>query len=212
MSWQEISGVRVVVAAFGILYGITGIIAGIFEILQGNNAPDGFLISTIGSNYLMTDDFTYFAITIIPNFLLTGILAVIVSCLIVIWSIAFVHKKYGVPVLLALSITQMLVGGGWVIDLAIITCVLATRIGKPLNWWRSHLPQNIQFWLTKLFPFSIIVYAIVAFSMLNFTILGVNNRTFIDLISILAAFMFVPMLLMIFGGLAYDIQRLGNSE
>ncbi|MFX0125844.1 MAG: hypothetical protein ACFFAE_19635 [Candidatus Hodarchaeota archaeon] len=212
MSWQEISGVRVVVAAFGILYGITGIIAGIFEILQGNNAPDGFLISTIGSNYLMAEDFTYFAITIIPNFLLTGILAVIVSWLIVIWSIAFVHKKYGVPVLLALSITQMLVGGAWVIDLAIITCVLATRIDKPLNWWRSHLPENIQLWLTKLFPFSIIVYAIVAFSMLNLTILGVNNRMFIDIIGILAAFMFVPMLLMIFGGLAYEIQRQDISE
>jgi hypothetical protein len=207
VSWQKISGVRIVVAAFGILYGITGIIAGIFEILQGNNAPDGFLISTIGSNYLMADDFTYFAVTIIPNFLLTGILAVIVSCLIVIWSIAFVHKKYGVLVLFILSIAQMLVGGAWVIDLAIITCILATRIDKPLNWWRSHLPENIQLWLTKLFPSSIIVYAIVAFSMLNLTILGVNNRTFIDIIGILAAFMFVPMLLMIFGGLAYEIQR-----
>ena len=198
------------VAAFGILYGITGIIAGIFEILQGNKAPDGLLISTIGSNYLMADDFTYFAVTIIPNFLLTGILAVIVSCLIVIWSVAFVHRKYGVPVLFVLSITQMLVGGAWVIDLALITCLLATRIDKPLNWWRSHLPQKIQLWLTKLFPFSIIVYAIVAFSMLILTILGVNNRTFIALIGILAAFMFIPMLLMIFGGLTYDIQKQHN--
>ncbi|MFX1517663.1 MAG: hypothetical protein ACFFC6_15270 [Promethearchaeota archaeon] len=212
MSWQEISGIRVVVAAFGIFYGVTGIIAGFFEILQGNTAPDGFIISTIGSNYTMADDFTYLAVTIIPNFLLTGILAVIVSSLIIIWSIAFVYKKYGVLVLFVLSITQMFVGGAWVIDLAIITCVLATRIDKPLNWWRSHLPQNIQLWLTKFLPFSIIVYAIVAFSMLNLTILGVNNRTFIDLIGILAAFMFVPMLLMIFGGITYDIQGQHNSE
>jgi hypothetical protein len=48
--------------------------------------------------------------------------------------------------------------------------------------------------------------------MLNLTILGVNNKAFIDIIGILAAFMFVPMLLMIFGGLAYEIQRHPYSE
>ena len=205
--WQRINGIRVVVAAFGIFYGLTGVIAGFFEILQGNTAPNGFVISTIGPNYSMADDFTYFAVTIIPNFIITGILAIIISFLIIVWTVAFVHKKYGVIILLILSITQMLVGGGWVIDLALITCILATRIDKPLNWWRSHIPQNIQLWLTKLFPFSIIVYAIVALSMNVLSVLGVNNEAFIDLIGILAAFMFIPIILMILGGLAQDIQR-----
>jgi len=207
ISWQKINGMRVVVAAFGIFYGLTGVIAGFFEILQGNTTPNSFVISTIGPNYSMANDFTYFAVTIIPNFLITGILAILISCLIIIWAVAFVHKKYGVTILLILSITQMLVGGGWVIDLALITCILATQIDKPLNWWRSHLPKNIQLWLTKLFPFSVIVYAIVALSMNVLSILGVNNKAFIDLIGILAAFMFIPIVFMIFGGLAHEIQR-----
>ncbi len=204
---QNFNGTRVVVAAFGILCGLTGIIAGFFEILQGNNAPSGFVISTIGPNYSMADDFTYFAITIIPNFLLTGILAIIISSLVIIWSVIFVHKKYGVIILLALSIMQMLVGGGWVIDLATITCILATRIDKPPNWWRSHLPGNLRLWLAKLLPISLICYAIVAFSMLVLSILGVNDIVLIRFIELLAAVMFIPMLLMIFGGLAQDLQR-----
>jgi len=110
--------------------------AGLFEARQGSVAPSGYVISTIGSNYVSADDFTYFAITFVPNLFLTGILAVIVSCLVIIWSVRFVHKKNGALILLGLSVAQMLVGGGWVIDLSVLSCILAIRIGKPLNWWR----------------------------------------------------------------------------
>jgi len=212
LKWQNINGIRVVVAAFGILCGLTGIIAGCFEIRQGNIVPSGFIISTIGPNYSMADDFTYFAVTIIPNLLITGILAIIVSCLVIMWSVRFVHKKNGVLILLGLSITQMLVGGGWVIDLATITCILATRIDKPSNWLRSHLPTNFRLWLTKLLPFSLVIYTIISFSMLVLTILGANDVTLIKPIELLAAAMFIPILLMIFGGLAHDIQRQLNVD
>lgn len=212
LDWQNVSGIRVIVAAFGILCGLTGIIAGCFEVQQGNIATSGFVISTIGPNYSMADDFTYFAVSIIPNFLVTGILAIIVSCLVIMWSVRFVHKKNGVLILLGLSIMQMLVGGGWVIDLAIMTCVLATRIDKPLNWWHSHLPAKLQPWLAQLLPFSLVLYAIISFGMLVFTILGVHDTTLIKSIEILAAIMFIPILLMIFGALSHDIQRQINND
>lgn len=205
--WRNVNGTRIVVAAFGILCGLTGLIAGCFEVRQGNIAPSGFVISAVGPNYSMADDFTYFAVTIIPNLFITGILAIAVSCLVIIWSVRFTHKKNGVPVLLGLSITQMLVGGGWVIDLAIMTCILATRIDRPLNWWRAHLPTKLRLWLAKLLPSSLVVYTIISFSMLFLTILGVNDVTYLKPMEILAAAMFIPILLMIFGGLAHDIQR-----
>lgn len=123
--WRNVSGLKIVVAAFGILCGLTSIIAGFFEIRQGNIAPSGLVISTIGSSYIMANDFTYFAITIIPNLLVTGILSIIISGLVIIWSVRFVRRKNGALILLALSIMQMLVGGGWMIDLAIITCAHA---------------------------------------------------------------------------------------
>jgi hypothetical protein len=212
LNWQNINGIRLVVAGFGILCGLTGIIAGCFEVLQGNISPSGLIISTIGPNYIMADDFTYFAITIIPNLLITGILAIIVSSSVIIWSVRFVHTKNGVLILLGLSMIQMLVGGGWVIDLATITSILATRIDKPLEWWRSHLPKKFQYWLTKLFPPSLLGYAIISLSMLVLTIVGVNDVTVIQPMEILATTMFLPILLMILGGLAHDIQRqFGNS-
>ena len=205
-------GVRVVVAAFGVLCGLSGIIAGCFEVRQGNTAPSGFIISTIGPNYSMAEDFTYFAVTIIPNFFITGILAIIVSSLVILWSVKYVQKKNGVLIFLGLSITQMLVGGGWVIDLALMTCIIATRIDKSLNWWRSHLPTKLRLWLVQLLPFSLVVYMIISFGMLVFTILGVDDATLIKPIEILAVAMFLPILLMIFSALAHDIQRKINND
>ncbi|MHA1136141.1 MAG: hypothetical protein ACTSSE_06600 [Candidatus Thorarchaeota archaeon] len=188
---QNLSGLRIVVAAFGILSGLTGMIAGIFEILQGNVAPSSFEISSIGSTYSMADDFTYHATTLIPNFLVTGILAFIVSFTVMIWSVKFVERKYGVFTLFILCISQVLVGGAWVIDIAIIMCLLATRINKPLNWWRSHLIGRTRDWFAKLFPLSLVCYAIISGAMLVFTIFGVNSSILIDVLSLLATAMFI---------------------
>jgi len=43
--------------------------------------------------------------------------------------------------------------------------------------------------------------------MLGITIFGVNDASLSDLLGVLAAAMFIPLLLMIFGGFAYDIRR-----
>ena len=43
--------------------------------------------------------------------------------------------------------------------------------------------------------------------MLGLTILGVNDVTLIKSLEILTVTMFIPILLMIFGGLAHDIQN-----
>ena len=101
----------------------------------------------------------------------------------------------------------MLVGGGWVIDLAIITCLLATRINKPLNYWRKNLPVNIRIVLIKLFPFSFYAYTLVSLSMLVLTIIGVNSNVLIKLLEPLAVVMLIPIILLIFGGITYDIQK-----
>jgi hypothetical protein len=207
LDWRGVDGTRLVVAAFGVLCGLTGVIAGLFEVRQGGVAPTGFVISTIGSNYATADDFTYFAVTVVPNMFLTGVLAVAVSCLVIYWSVRRVHKENGALIMLGLSAAQMLVGGGWVIDLSLVSCVLATRIGKPLNWWRTHLPAHLRLWLAGLFPFSLVAYAFVSLAMLALTVLGVNDATYLKPMEPLAASMFVPVLLMIFGGLAHDIRR-----
>jgi hypothetical protein len=202
-----LKGTRLVVAAFGTLCGLTGVIAGIFEVLQGNISTDGFVISTIGPNYLMYQDFTYYAVTIIPNFLITGILAIITSSIVILWSVRYVQREKGALILFALSVVQVLVGGGWVIDLGFIASVLATRIDNPIDWWHRNLNDKIRYWLKWVFPFSVAAYSLISLCMLVLSITGVNSEASIRQLEFLAAAMFVPVLLMIIGGMAYDINK-----
>ena len=214
---KNINATRVVVAAFAMLCGFTGIIAGYFEILQGNVAPDGLIISTIGPEHSMWTTYniyelmeTYSALTIIPNFLLTGIAAIIVSCLVIIWAVWFIHKKHGVIIFLLLSIIQLLVGGAFVMDMAIITGITATRINKPLRWWRSHLSNKMKRSFAMIWPWSLMFYTILSFILLGITILGLNNVELLEYLDIAATLMFIPIILMIVGGFAYDIQKLSD--
>jgi len=205
---------RIVVVAFAMLCGLTGIIAGYFEILQGNVAPDGLIISTIGPDHSMWTTYSiyelmepYSALTIIPNFLLTGIASIIVSCLVIIWAVGFIHKKYGVIIFLFLSILQLLVGGAFVMDLAIITGFTATRINKPLRWWRSHLSDKMKRLFAIIWPWSLMFYIVLSIILLGITIFGLNNVAFLRYLDTAAALMFIPLILMIIGGFAYDIQK-----
>ena len=200
-------GLRLVVASFGILCGLTGIIAGIFEVLQGNNPTGGFVISTIGPEYTMYNDFTYYAVTIVPNFILSGVLAITISSLVMFWSIRYIHRRHGALILLMLSVAQMLVGGGWVIDLGFMASILATMIGKPLDWWSRNLPDRIITMLVRLFPLSIIVYGLISLGMLVISIIGVNSEALLNLLEPLAAAVFFPMIIMILGGIAIDVKK-----
>jgi hypothetical protein len=177
-----LAGLRLVVASFGILCGFTGIIAGIFEVLQGNISTNGYIISTIGPKYTMYQDFTYYAITMIPNLRITGLLAIISSSLVIRWSLKYAHSKNGALVLLILSIIQMLVGGGFVIDLGIMASILAARIDMPLDWWKRNLPNSAKEWLIKLFPYSVVGYALISLSMLVLSVMGVNSESLIKLL------------------------------
>jgi hypothetical protein len=48
--------------------------------------------------------------------------------------------------------------------------------------------------------------------MLALTVLGVNDVTMVEPMEILAAFMFIPMLSMVFGGIAHDITKQMNTD
>ena len=211
---KNINATRIVVIAFAMLCGLTGLIAGCFEIIQGNVAPDGTIISTIGPEHSLWATYSvyelmepYSALTIIPNFLFTGIAAIIVSCLVIIWAIGFIHKKHGVIIFLLLTIAQLFVGGAFVMDMAIITSITATRINKPLKWWNSHLSEKVKRSLAIVWPWSLMFYTILSIVLLGITIFGLYYESLFDYLEIAATLMFIPIILMIIGGFAYDIQK-----
>jgi protein-S-isoprenylcysteine O-methyltransferase Ste14 len=211
---KNMNATRIVVIAFAMLCGFTGIIAGYFEIFQGNVTTNGLMISTIGPEYSMWTTYSiyelmepYSALTIIPNFLITGITAIILSCLVIIWAVWFIHKKHGIIIFLLLSIIQLLVGGAFVMDMAIITSIVATRINKPLRWWRSHLSDKAKRFFALIWPWSLMFYTILSIILLGITFFGLNNVELLDYLDIAASIMFIPLIFMIICGFVYDIQK-----
>lgn len=123
------------------------------------------MIDAIGPLQRLWEHAAETALTIVPSFLVTGILAIIVGLLLVIWAAVFVDTRFGPAVLLLLSVILFLVGGGFApILLSVLAFAAATRIGKPLGWWRSHLPPGMRRFLARLWPW-VLVAAVLSFVM-----------------------------------------------
>jgi hypothetical protein len=210
---KNISAARVVASTFGALVGLAGIDHGIFEILQGNVAPDGVMVAAIGPRQRFWEHGAEPALTIVPNFLVTGILAVIAGLLITLWAVAFVHRKHGAWVLLLLSIALFLVGGGFApIFMAILASLAATRIDRPATGWRRILPGGVRDSLAKIWPGVLIAFVLLFIISVIIAIFGwpltlfFDASTTVNLLNICAFTMVGLMLLSVLAGLMYDIQ------
>jgi hypothetical protein len=101
------------------------------------------------------------AMTIIPSFQITGVLAVIFGIIVMVWSAFLIQKKQGGLVLILLCIPLLLFGGGIFPPLiGIIAGALGTRISKPLNPERSRLPGGLLRFLAVLWPWSLVLYVL----------------------------------------------------
>lgn len=191
----------------GILAGIMGIEHGIGEVLEGNRPTGGVFI-------LSWPDSAFFAImagepamTLIPNYLLTGLLAILFSCLfLTALAKPGLHPR-AIPLLLALLILMLLAGAGFGPPiLGMIAVLIALKRDSPLKLW-SKLPIAFHSVLSTLWPWSfglcllgwLMLFpgaALIVF----FT--GVDNALLM-LIPILAAFAFIPITLLL--GFSRDI-------
>ncbi len=102
--------IAVLASALGIFAGLGGgVLHGIGEVLQGSVAPNGIMIEGWPALQVVAGEP---AMTIVPNFLLTGILAIIVGIIVTIWAGKLIQHKSGGLILILLSIVMLLVGGG----------------------------------------------------------------------------------------------------
>ncbi len=94
--------------------------------------------------------------TVIPNFLVTGIVAMVIGVAIIVWSTVFVQRKHGAAVLFLLSIALLLLGGGFgPISLLVVACMAAAMIGSPLTWWRIYPPDALRRFLAAIWQWSL---------------------------------------------------------
>lgn len=123
-----LSKTRVAASAIGIFGGLGGASHGPGEMLQGNIAPNGLVIEAWPELTVLAGEP---AMTIIPSFLVTGVLTIIFGLLVAVWAAKFVQRKNGGLVLILLSIIILLVGGGLFPPVfGVVAGIIGTRI-KP---------------------------------------------------------------------------------
>lgn len=166
---------RINVATIGTIFGIAGMSHGFFETLQGNTPTGGLFINAIaaGSSWTRWQDGGEGAFTLVPNFLLTGILAMSVGLAVIIWSIGFVHKPRGPLVFLLLFVLLFSVGGGiGQVIFFIPAWAVATRIHQPLRWWRRVLAPPVRRVLASAWPWLLTAASLTILVALHIAIFG----------------------------------------
>ena len=145
---------KLITSILGTTLAIAAFHHGFFEFLQGNKATGGVLIQAIGEQHRFWVYGTEEAITIIPNYLFSGLLTMVISIFAAIWSIGFIGRKHGSLVFLLAFIALTLVGGG----LGHIVFFLpvygySTRINKKLIFWSKVFPKNARRIIGNFWPF-----------------------------------------------------------
>jgi len=172
-SFSCVNATRVIVTTIGVIFGIAGFNHGFFEFLQGNTPTDGLVIQAIGEAQRFWALGTEEAFTIIPNFLISGLLSMALGLTIVVWSLWFIPTKYGRTVFLMLFILLFLVGGGiGQVFFFIPAWAFATRMNKPLAWWGKVLPPGTWPFLSKLWIVMLILSSLIMLVGLEIAIFG----------------------------------------
>ena len=194
---------RVVASLFGIFAGFGGPEHGYFEILQGNVRPDSLIIAAMGPpcDPEKVWNLCEPAMTVIPSFLVTGILATVIGLITMIWAAAFVQRKNGGIVLMLLSIALLLVGGGLFPPvIGIIAGVVATKINAPL----TRRPGSVLRFFAKLWPWPLVAFFVWVFGQF---VVGYFFNEFLQKNGYLSLLLIVGLLpLSVFTGYAYDIH------
>ena len=178
---NKVSATRTVASTLGVLVGLTGFEHGLFAALQGNTVPSSRVIEAIGPAQRFWEHGTEPAFTLVPNFLVTGILAMIVGLSVMIWSVAYIDRKHGAWGLALLSVALFLVGGGFApLFLAILPVAAAAKINSPLTWWRTYLPPRLRGMLAGVWQWPLAAFVFLSLLLVVLAIFGYPFMWFCD--------------------------------
>jgi hypothetical protein len=201
---------QIIVSMFGTFMGLAGIEHGIGEILQGSTRPAEIMILSWPKSKFFASVSGEPAMTIIPNLLITGILAILFSTIYIAWATLLVHKKDSGRALILSSIAMLLAGGGiFPPVLGFMIGVLRTRVNHSPSPRRTRLSDGLQKFLSKYWPLSLaasLIAWLMLFPGINFLgfFLGVNDAI---LTTVVIALAFGTLFLTIFWGLVSDRVR-----
>lgn len=173
LRFHDLNATRIIATTIGVIFGFGGMNHGFFEFLQGNKPTNGLVIQAIGPAQRFWTLGTEEAFTILPTFLLAGLLSMLVGLAIIIWSLRYLQTRHGPTVFLVLFILLFLVGGGiGQVAFFIPAWAFATRMDKPLTWWRKVLPRSSWPFLSKLWPVTLALSTIAILIGLEMAVFG----------------------------------------
>jgi hypothetical protein len=134
-----------VASVWGVIFGISSMSHGFFESMQGTTPTGGLMIEAVSEGQRFWSHGAEPALTILPNFLMTGIAAMLLGLALIVWSLRYLDTSRSASVLLGLFVLSMLVGGGIAqVLLFPFICVFAAHIHLPLACWAHILPERLR--------------------------------------------------------------------
>lgn len=131
---------RLFVVIQGTIGGLGGMIHGIFEIILGNKPAGGFILDPATG-----------AFTLFPTYLSSGITSVCVGLVLIVWTIGFIHRKWGPSIFLIICVLLFMVGGGIAqVGFFLIAWGVSLHIHRPPNWWKRNVSGNTRIHWAKL--------------------------------------------------------------
>ena len=141
----------------GLLAGIAGLEHGYFEILQGNIRPAGLMFPSWGADICDPAKLWHAcepAMSFLPNFLVTGIVTIILGLVVMAWSVWFMRGKQGGSGLILLSLVLLFFGGGFFPPLiGLVGGAAGTQIQRSLGGQ----PGSVTRFAAKLWPWPLVV-------------------------------------------------------
>jgi hypothetical protein len=172
-AFEDLNATRIIATTMGVIFGFSGMNHGFFEALQGNTPTNGPFIYAIGEAQRFWPLGTEDAFTLVPNFLVSGLLAMGIGLAIIIWSIWFLPTRHGASVFLGLFVLLFLVGGGiGQVAFFIPTWAFATRIHRPPASWSRVLTPGLQPFLSRLWPWTLALSVLTILIGLEIAIFG----------------------------------------
>jgi hypothetical protein len=204
---------RILASTLGAAAGIAGVEHGVFEVVQGHVPPDSIVIASMGPPCVPEEVWNACepAMTLIPSFLISGLLSIIIGVLVTVWAAAFVQKRHGGLILILLSIALLLVGGGFFPPLiGIVAGIVGAKIHSRLDWWRARGSMPGVRVLAGLWPWVLVAFIVWVFG--QWIIGYFFNDWLMENGYLILIFVIGPLVLSPFAALAHDAQGMGGPR
>jgi hypothetical protein len=210
---------RVLASTLGLLVGIGSIEHGLLECLQGYRPTPGVIVDALAAGYRWTawKDGGEGAFTLIPNFLITGLVATLLGVLIILWSLWRLHARSGPAIFLILGMASFLTGGGVAqIALIVFTWAVATCIHGSLAFWRRAIPRRLRRVIATFWPWTLGASVLLFLAALEIAVLGYapgirNESELLHIGWAVLAMALALYLVSVGSGLARDIEAQSAS-